>query len=126
VVRKIKRMIEIWDCGDKSHTHDTETRARHCYNQREFPLRNIRVTVLVVEGATYAEAGRTIDVNAERARQIVAKAFREIRGQVHRRGDPPYPEGRGIESCRIGAEKEFWLKELALLLATKKHKTGTN
>ena len=131
-VKKIKRLVEIevWDCGNAAHTHRNESGAQRCEKRgcrstgAEFLVRNIKVTELVVEGATYAEAGRGFGISADRTRQVVSKIFRELRSQIHRMGsEEPRSKSYGIADIR--KNKEYWLKELALLSDSKKHESGT-
>lgn len=69
--------------------------------------RNIRATIAVLNGATFAATGRDIGVSTERVRQICAITSRAVRNAFR---DEDLPGTRGIGGMR--KHKDHWIRLL--------------
>lgn len=84
-IKKIKQ-IEIWDCGIKCHEHMTEDIAMRCIEKhegsrrlKEHPaetkVRHLLASRAILNGATYLEASKLINVTAGHVKECLRKTI---------------------------------------------------
>jgi hypothetical protein len=110
--------VEYWDCGHKEHKHKTEVVAAKCIEERKHikpPApkevnykKAVIASRIVINGGTYVDAGKAINLSGARAAQLTKALFRRC---IHPSRNPgEIPCYREISEMR--KHKKYWLSRI--------------
>ena len=115
--------IEYWDCGNPNHNHGSKDVAERCIEKQkrttghvrmskdQYTLRNIKVTRMLIDGASLKEVANYIGKSTTTARSCVYRALRAT--GVAKREDWTSKKPYYYDTIReIQAAKDFWLPAL--------------
>jgi len=120
--------IEFWDCGNPNHNHKTKAVANRCIEKQkmmtghirisknQYTLRNIRVTRMLIDGASITEAANYIGKSKTTARACVYRALRATcaaneEGWIYSFNDDNRPYYYDTIE-QIQKAKNYWLPKL--------------
>jgi hypothetical protein len=123
--KKRTRWIEIgyWDCGMNAHSHKSETAAQNCITRQEasqraksrpqkeaLKARRLLAARMVINGDTFAKAGKDIGVSGGRCNQIVRQVLRQ---SMHPRFGNNVLPCSPYDIAEVRLHADYWLGRLA-------------